>query len=140
MTLGHHELLISNRDAEAIAALLLTHRRTDRLGPDGSDRLADLMMDARLVAAEQLPADRAALGSTVTYAEQPTGARRSVTLVAPEDADAARGRISVLSPVGLALIGRRRGDTVLADMPNGRELELHIVETRLEREPLREAA
>jgi regulator of nucleoside diphosphate kinase len=132
--------LISRRDAEIVAAVLLNHRRASRLGEDASDRLAELMMDARLVPAGELPADRVGLGSTVTYVEQPAGVRRTVTLAPPEEADAAAGRISVLSPVALALIGRRRGDAAVAEMPNGRELRLRIVETNLERAPLREAA
>jgi regulator of nucleoside diphosphate kinase len=130
MTLVQHDLLISHRDAEAIAAVLLNHRRAHRLADDASDRLADLMIDARLVPADELPADRIGLGSTVTYAAEPGSARRTVTLVRPDEADAALGRISVLSPVGLALIGRRPGDAAAAEMPNGRELRIRILERK----------
>jgi regulator of nucleoside diphosphate kinase len=51
-----------------------------------------------------------------------------VTLVEPAAADAAAGRISVLSPIGLALIGRRRGAVSDALLPNGRRLTLRVLD------------
>jgi regulator of nucleoside diphosphate kinase len=52
-----------------------------------------------------------------------------VTLVLPKDADPANARISVLSPIGLALIGRQRGAVVKAAAPNGTGLIVRIVDT-----------
>lgn len=135
-----HELFVSAGDAEAIALMLGEHRRTQSMRPDASDHLADLLLDARLVAAEKLPADRVALHSTVTYRERPSGIERCVTVVLPEAANASDGRISLLTPIGLALIGRRRGDVVHARLPGKRTLEIHIVDTHAERAPLRAAA
>ena len=115
-----HDLVISNRDGEALARLAAGRER---------EALADLMLDARFVADAALPEDRIGLGSRVTYAEDGGSALRSITLVAPADADAAAGRISVLSPIGLALIGRRRGALTDAHLPNGRRLRLRVLET-----------
>jgi regulator of nucleoside diphosphate kinase len=80
----------------------------------------------------ELPANRVAMNSRVTYREA-GGAHRSVYLVHPRDADPARLRISVLSPVGRALLGRRRGSKITAALPNGRSVELHIVDVKRER-------
>ena len=115
-----HDLVISNRDGEALARLAAGRER---------EALAELMLEARFVAEEALPEDCIALGSRVTYAEVGGSATRSVTLVAPADADAAAGRISVLSPIGLALIGRRRGALTDASLPNGRRLRLRVLES-----------
>jgi regulator of nucleoside diphosphate kinase len=115
-----HDLVISNRDGEALARLAAGRER---------EALADLMLDARFVADEALPEDCIGLGSRVTYVEDGGSAARSVTLVAPAEADAAAGRISVLSPIGLALIGRRRGALSDAHLPNGRRLRLRVLET-----------
>lgn len=122
-----HELFVSARDAEAIAAMLGMHRRTDPSESDASDDLTDLLMEARMVAPESLPADRVAMHSTVTYVEEPSGVQRTVTLAFPEQANAAEGRISVLSPIGLALIGRQRGAVTTPVLPNGRELKIRIL-------------
>jgi regulator of nucleoside diphosphate kinase len=136
----YHDIFISARDAEALAAMLGAHRRAHPFEADASDELADLLLDARFVPAERLPADRVALERPVTYVDEASGARRTVTLVLPDDAEPAKGRVSVLSPVGLALIGRKRGAAAVPVMPNGRELRLRIVETGPALELLREAA
>ena len=136
----NHELFISARDAEGLAAMLRTHRRARPLESDASDELADLLVHARLMPVEKLPADRVAMNSSVTYVEEPAGVRRTVTLAYPREADPAQRRISVLSPIGLALIGRRRGEVVDALLPGRRVLEIRILDTRQHREVLRRAA
>jgi regulator of nucleoside diphosphate kinase len=135
-----YELFVSARDAEALAAMLGEHRRAHPFEPDPADELADLVMQARLVPTEELPADRVALSSSVTYVEEPSGLRRTVTLALPADANPAAGTISVLSPIGRALIGRKRGETVDAVLPGRRLLEIRILATERRREPLRQAA
>lgn len=132
--MNHHEVFVSARDAEALAATLGSYRRANPFESDASDELAGLLLEARMAATETLPADRVAMNSTVTYIEEPAGARRTVTLAFPHAANAAEGRISVLSPIGLALIGRRRGAMVTPALPNGREVRIRIVETHAERE------
>lgn len=49
------------------------------------------------------------IGSTVTYRDETTGQDRTFTLVYPEDADIARNRISLMTPVGVALLGLSEG-------------------------------
>ena len=138
-TLRQDDVLVWARDAEGLAAMLGAHRRANPFEADASDQLSDLLMDARFVASGA-PAERVTMGSPVSYVEEPSGARRTLTLVYPEEADAGQGRISVLSPVGLALIGRPRGAVVAPILPNGRQLRIRIVDTTRELEPLREAA
>jgi regulator of nucleoside diphosphate kinase len=124
-----YEIFVSATDAEALAAMLAAHRRANPFEADASDELADLLMEARLVPADRLPSDRVAVHSVVTYEEQPSGKRRTVTLVLPDDADLAKARISVLSPIGLALIGRERGAVVEVPTPNGKALTVRILDT-----------
>lgn len=124
-----HELFISAHDAGGLAAMVGAHRRNSRFEADASDELAELLLEARVVAPERLPADRVAMGSTVTYVEEPSGVSRTLTLAYPQHADAAQGRISVLSPIGLALIGRKRGSLAMPAMPNGRQLSVRILDT-----------
>jgi regulator of nucleoside diphosphate kinase len=66
--------------------------------------------------------------------------RRAVTLAYPQNADPAQGRISVLSPIGLALIGGKRGSVVMSAIPNGRQLGVRILDTVRNPQSLREAA
>jgi regulator of nucleoside diphosphate kinase len=135
---NHHELLVSACDAGALALMLGERRRNHALEAAAADALADLLMEARLVPDEALPADRVAMNSRVTYEELPGGARRSVSLAYPLEADAAAGRISVLSPIGLSLLGRAPGAVVEPPMPDGRALRIRVL--ALERDALEEAA
>ena len=135
-----HDLFLSLTDAEALAAMLDGHRRTGSSESDPAAALAELLAQARRVPEGNLPEDRIAMGSRVTYVEEPSGVRRTVTLAYPAQADLALGRISVLSPIGRALIGRRSGDTVDAVLPGRRLLEIRVLETERPHEVLQEAA
>lgn len=135
---NHHELLVSFPDAAALGLMLGERRRNHALEAAAADALGDLLMEARLIPKEALPVDRVAMNSRVTYEELPGGARRSVVLSYPLDADAAAGRVSVLSPIGLSLLGRAPGAVAEPPMPDGRPLRIRIL--ALDRAALEEAA
>jgi transcription elongation factor GreA len=67
--------------------------------------------------ARQRPA--VAIGSTVRIRDLDTGERDEYTLVPPDDADVAEGRISSMTPAGRALYGRRAGEVVEIFAPGG---------------------
>ena len=124
---SYNDLLISARDAESLASLLGDRRRPDRFEAEAADALADLLIDARMVAHERLPADRVAMNARVSYREEPGGARRTVALVHPSEAAPSDGRISVLSPVGRALLGRRAGSIASIGVPGGRAMTVRVL-------------
>lgn len=132
----HNDLLVSATDAEALASLV-GDRGLDPREAEAAAALADALMDARMVPDFDLPADRVGMNCLVSYRQEPGGAQRTVAVVHPGLADPSRGRISVLSPVGRALLGRQRGTTASIDVPGGRALTVRVLQ--IER-PLREAA
>jgi regulator of nucleoside diphosphate kinase len=127
------ELLVSAVDAEALASVVGKRFRTDPLEVEAVDALADILLEAPLVAHSELPADRVAMNARVSYREEPGGRQRTVTLVHPAHADPALGLISVLSPVGRSLLGRRSGSIASVGIPGGRDLKIRILD--VEREP-----
>jgi regulator of nucleoside diphosphate kinase len=129
---SYHEVLVSARDAEALAAIVGDREIANGAEHAAAGALADSLMEARLVPDEELPANRVAMNTRVTYRDG-GGAHRTVSLVHPKEADPGRLRISVLSPVGRALLGRRKGSTIAATLPGGRDVELHIVAVERER-------
>jgi transcription elongation factor GreB len=78
--------------------------------------------------AEQQDRERIYFGATVTL-EDEDGKRSTYQLVGPDELDARGGRVSVDSPVGRALIGRRQGDVICVMRPKG-EADLEVVEIR----------
>jgi regulator of nucleoside diphosphate kinase len=125
---SYNELIVSARDAETLAAVVGDRRRTERFEAEAADALASVLMDAQMVPHERLPEDRVAMNALVAYREEPDGQRRSVAVVHPSDADPADGRISVLSPVGRALLGRKAGALASIDVPGGRPLTIRVLE------------
>lgn len=83
---------------------------------------------AIVVSAEALPADVVRMRSRVRYVDETTGERRAVTIVYPPEADAAQGRISVLAPVGAALLGLSTGQAIEWTFPDGSCRRLRVEE------------
>ncbi len=87
-------------------------------------RLRDQLLRAEVVEAES-GSDSVTFGSTVALADRGSGKELRYTLVSAVDADAASGKLSVESPVGQALVGRRAGEVVEIPTPKGtRTLEV----------------
>jgi regulator of nucleoside diphosphate kinase len=82
---------------------------------------------ARVVADDALPASSVALDSRVRFQDLQTGEQREITLVLPWKVDSAQGRISVLSPVGSALIGLSVGDDIDWPLPSGRLRRMRVL-------------
>jgi len=125
---NYNELLVSARDVDTLASLVDDRRRNDRFEAEAADALADVLMDARTVPHDRLPADRVSMNSRVAYREEPGGEPRTVALVHPNEAAPSHGRISVLSPVGRALLGRRAGSVASLSVPGGRALTIRVLE------------
>ncbi|KAK0366494.1 hypothetical protein LTR94_003066 [Friedmanniomyces endolithicus] len=101
---------IVESEADMISDLAWAAR--DRF-PDVSQLLLEEVGRAQLCSRAALPADVAAMGSTILYRDGARGTPRRVELVYPSHADVALGRISILTPVGAALIGMRAGNAIL---------------------------
>jgi regulator of nucleoside diphosphate kinase len=83
---------------------------------------------ARVVEPSAVPSDVVTMNSRVVLVDRESSERMEITLVFPEDGDADAGRISVLAPVGTAIIGYRAGDTVEWPVPSGvRQLHIEAV-------------
>jgi regulator of nucleoside diphosphate kinase len=82
---------------------------------------------ATVVADDALPAGAVALDTRVRFRDVQTSEEREVTLVLPSKAAADHGLISVLSPVGSALIGLSVGDDIDWPMPAGKVRRLRVV-------------
>ncbi|MGD9942511.1 MAG: nucleoside diphosphate kinase regulator [Burkholderiaceae bacterium] len=120
--------------ASATARLLteLDHRRIDLLltrnDAQRFEELHALLDDADVVPAPEVPNDVVTMYTKVVV-EDPDGSnRRQLTLCYPNDAQPTEGLVSVLSPIGAALLGRRRGDDVTWITPTGATQRLRIVE------------
>ena len=95
--------------------------------PEAAYPLVTKLSRARLVATSKLPMDCVTVGSSVTYQDELTGRALQVTLVFPEQADISRGLVSVLTPIGVALLGLRPGNRVCWETRAGEERALSVL-------------
>tara|TARA_R110002095_G_scaffold183666_1_gene160800 strand:- start:442 stop:882 length:441 start_codon:yes stop_codon:yes gene_type:complete len=77
--------------------------------PALADRLLGELGRARILAAGKMPKTVIGIGSTATYKDEHSGQERRVTLVYPEHADITLNRISLMTPIGVALLGLSEG-------------------------------
>ena len=85
-------------------------------------RLTDLIAElerAEVVLSDEIPNDVVTMNSTIVLRDVDTGETETYTLVYPNHADIARNRLSVLAPVGTAILGYRVGDMVRWRVPAG---------------------
>lgn len=88
-------------------------------------RLTDELQRAHIVEADEMPEDIVRLGSTVTVLSE-KGWERSFQIVIPSERDPKSNKISILTPMGAALFGYSKDDTVIWDFPGGKQ-QLEIV-------------
>lgn len=115
-------------DAEHESLVSLASEAEERLPGVGEPLLTELDR-AKIVAENELPADVVRMGSTVVFRSD-DGQERKVTLVYPAKADIAEGKISVMTPIGAALIGMREGASINWTARDGREQRLTVLSVR----------
>ena len=138
--IAHH---VQNEDhpaAEAMPAVTMTaedharlstlaHAAADRM-PEAASALDDELDRAVILAPGRTPESIVRMGSEVEFRDDVSGKTQVLTLVYPEDADIAKGRISVLTPVGTALIGLRAGASITWRTRGGALRRLTVIQVR----------
>jgi regulator of nucleoside diphosphate kinase len=114
-------LIITDKDLALLLPVL------DQNDTPLSESLEGELRRASIVAHRDVPADVVTMNSEVTYEDVATGARRTIRVVFPRDADASAGRVSVLAPIAAALLGLRVGQEIDWRVPRGMT-RLRVVE------------
>jgi regulator of nucleoside diphosphate kinase len=121
VTAGEHTLLMG-----------LAERALERESSVG-EYLAEELSRAFIVPDDACAPNVIRMGSTVTYREDATARIRTVTLVYPREADIDRHRISILTPIGAALIGLSPSQTIQWPSPGGAMATLTVLDVSNER-------
>ena len=103
-------ILLIDSECDALYALALAIRAKK---PERAAMLLAELDRAEVCPAAAIPADVVTMNSRVTFIDDKNGAERTVALVYPHDADIEAGMVSILSPVGVGLIGMRAGSSIL---------------------------
>ena len=81
--------------------------------------LQKVLEHSRVITPDVLPKDRVSLLSRVEFTNLATDARMSFQIVSPHEMDLEAGRISLKSPIGAALMGKKVGEIAEAQVPSG---------------------
>jgi regulator of nucleoside diphosphate kinase len=101
-------IILAAADYERLSELA---RAAAQAMPDQASVLTEELARAEVVA-EGRPEQTVCMGSEVTFRDDSTGKIETMTLVYPGDADISQHRISVMTPIGTALIGLCMGDSI----------------------------
>ena len=77
---------------------------------------------ADIITADNLPRDRAVFGTKVLLENIDTGEEVQYQLVGPDESDINKGRISISSPLGKAILGKKPGDELTLEVPGGKRI------------------
>jgi len=117
------KIRISQSDHARLSALASTFAARN---PEASDELLAELERARVVADGWVSSGTVRMGSTVTF-KPDSGDRKTVTLVYPGEADISAGKVSILTPIGTALIGLSAGQSIMWTARDGRRHELLVL-------------
>ena len=123
-------LLMSRLDVERIESLLETPAAQN---VDTSALEAELER-ATIVEPAQMPPDVITMNSTARFLDETSGEERELTLIFPRDADGSAEKVSILAPVGSALLGLHVGDSIEWPLPGGRTIRLRVLSIRYQPE------
>ena len=119
MTTEAREILMTTEDNERLRAMLESHDVRGKGAPWQLRTLERELERAKVVPPHKMPPDVVTMNSTVRVRGGGRDEADTWTIVYPEDTDLDQGRISVLSPMGLAILGYRAGDEVSWELPTG---------------------
>ncbi len=112
----HPPILVTHTD---LARLQNHLERIEDDQAEAAEALGDELLRAQVIESEEAPATLVTMNSTVVFRNLKTGREREVTLVYPNEANAERGRVSVLAPIGSALLGLSVGQEIEWPLPDG---------------------
>lgn len=113
-------IYITEVDRQRLEKLIeIASERDSMAGHENLRRLEDELDRAETVAPKDVPADVVTMRSKVRLRDLNTGEEMVYTLVFPTEANYDEGKISVLAPVGTAMLGYRAGDTIEWQVPSG---------------------
>ncbi len=114
-------IMLSRFDFDRLERLL------DKVGPRPDlEPLREELERAEIIDPEQVPSTLVTMNSRVRFRDEVSGEESEVTLVFPAHADSEQDRVSVLAPIGSALLGLSVGDEIDWPLPTGRTKRLRV--------------
>ncbi len=108
------KIYITEKDIDHLNSILMNIKDSPAVR-----KLQDELDRATILNPEEIPPDVVTMNSRVQFKTLETDSTSEITIVYPSDADSSQARVSILAPVGAALIGLRVGDKIEWVLPTG---------------------
>lgn len=115
-------IFITDQDYHRLTALV------SQVEGQWAEVLEEELGRAHVISQKEISKDVVTMNSRVKFLDEATGQESEMTLVYPQDAKLEAGRISILAPVGIALLGLTAGQSIDWKMPNGVIKKLQVKE------------
>lgn len=112
-------IFITSYDKERLEQLLAEAKRSGYRGSEYLVRLENELARAKVVSPKEIPPDVITMNSKSLLLDIEAGEEMVYTLVFPDDADIVQDKISILAPIGTAMLGYRVGDIFEWPVPDG---------------------
>ena len=113
-------IYVTTSDYDRLSGLIeMSRERNGDADREYLDQLEEELGRAELVSPKEIPGDVITMRSKVRLKDLKSGQTVMYSLVFPSEADSNEGQISVLAPIGTALLGNRSGDVVESRVPSG---------------------
>lgn len=116
-------IVVSQQDVSRLEALLASAQVA---GGEVAEALQVELDRAEVRERDQMPDGIVMMGSRVRCVDETSGEQHTLTLVYPNESDPDSGRVSILAPVGAALLGLAVGQTIQWPLPGGRVTRLTV--------------
>ena len=133
------KIVVTEADYERLHSLIESLRRLHQYDTERLDELESELNRATIVKASDVSADVITMNSRVRIKDLRSGRKLTYQIVFPKDANISENRISVLAPIGTALLGYRTGTSVEWRVPSGMR-RLRILDVEYQPEAARMAA
>jgi regulator of nucleoside diphosphate kinase len=124
----NNSIVVTDTDMDRLSRLVRASRLSLLRDRPQLDLLQQVLDSAEVWPSERVPKGVVRVHSRARIRDFDTRQQEAYVLVLPDEADASRGFISVLAPLGMALLGHRKGDVIQAKVPGGtRRLRIQLV-------------
>lgn len=117
--MASRKIIVTREDYDRLVELLKDEILGATADPRAFRELASELQRATLVDSDSVPTNVVTMNSTVKLTDIKSKETETFTLVYPEDANIAEGRLSILAPIGIAILGYRVGSRVRWAVPAG---------------------
>lgn len=115
------KLILKRDDYDILMSYLTGLNRSGEFDRSNAEALEEEIKKAKLVSEEKFPGTAIGLNSIVKIKDENSGKIMELILVTPDKADIKNRKVSVMAPVGAALIGFQQGNEVSWEVPSGKK-------------------